>query len=593
MSWKSEILILKDIQRIWGLLSVVRKRQVVFVFFAQTLTAGLEAAMAFSIAVFTAFSMNPETLVNDSRFQFVIAEVGAGNSILMFLMCAMIVATVSKVSFGIFSAYMQARLVEDISVDVGIGVMRAIMAKPYLWHLDKNSSDLLLTVQWRQYAGILFSDLLQIGFNSMLVGILLTGLLLASPQVLVPMLIVGTLGGMCYKLFRRMIDLSARDYYLASLVINALVGRGTNGIKELVVFNGQSFLDTKISQKLFAAAPHRARQKFYALCPTNLLEVIVVTLLGLFALYLFVLSDTKQEEAVAMLSLLAVSGWRLVPAANRIITNLSSVRQSVPYTRALADYLDTDSARTPPKPVGQALGLRRSLMLQDITLRYESGGPLVLDGLNTEIAAFETVGIVGQSGSGKSSLLHLLLGLIPPTCGYVLVDGVPICADNLSEWRQTIGYVPQSPYLADASLAENIAFGISENDIDYEWISECCRLASIDFLQDLPQGFDTVIGERGSMLSGGQCQRVAIARALYHKPDVLIFDEATSALDAQNERIIREALQALSGKVTMIFVAHRLSTLKECDRVLWLDGGRIVRDGPPEEVLLAYEQASY
>ena len=213
----------------------------------------------------------------------------------------------------------------------------------------------------------------------------------------------------------------------------------------------------------------------------------------------------------------------------------------------------------------------------------------MLEAVSFCVAKGETVGIVGESGAGKSTLMDLLMGLLTPTSGALCLDGQPLDDSGRRGLAEIIGYVPQFPYIYDATLAENVAFGVLRAEIDMARVEAACRQAAVhEFLVQLPEGYQTVLGERGVRLSGGQQQRVCIARALYRKPEVLIFDEATSSLDTKSEKQIQQTIMRLKGSVTMILVAHRLSTVEGCDRLVWIEDGRVRQIGSPDEVLPGY-----
>ena len=221
-----------------------------------------------------------------------------------------------------------------------------------------------------------------------------------------------------------------------------------------------------------------------------------------------------------------------------------------------------------------------------VRFRYTEDGPWVLDDLNLTIPKGARVGFVGSTGSGKSTTLDLLMGLLMPTDGELLVDGQPICGNRVRAWQQTITHVPQSIYLADATLAENIAFGVPPDTIDQVRVQQAARQAQIaDFIERQPEGYNSSVGERGILLSGGQRQRIGIARALYQKASVMVFDEATSALDNTTEQLVMDAIEGLSSELTVLFIAHRLTTLRRCDTIVELEHGQVVAQGTYEQLL--------
>jgi ABC-type multidrug transport system fused ATPase/permease subunit len=235
----------------------------------------------------------------------------------------------------------------------------------------------------------------------------------------------------------------------------------------------------------------------------------------------------------------------------------------------------------------ERLQLKQQLELQGISFAYPNVERSSVDGLNLTVRANNKVGIVGGTGAGKTTLVDIILGLLSPDKGTILVDGQALSRENLQAWRRSLGYVPQTIYLTDASIAEDIAFGIPPNDIDMDAVERAARIAALhDFVeQELPSGYKTIVGERGVRLSGGQRQRIGIARALYHDPDLLIMDEATSALDNLTERAIMDAVQNIGDEKTIIMIAHRLTTVRACDKIVLLQHGKIAASGTYDELV--------
>jgi ABC-type multidrug transport system fused ATPase/permease subunit len=295
-----------------------------------------------------------------------------------------------------------------------------------------------------------------------------------------------------------------------------------------------------------------------------------------------VVLGSELSEILPVLGLFGASAFRLLPAVNRMINNFQLINVSRPQVADIFSDLKT-SFKIVDRSVEHS-NFKRVISISQVSFSYETASAQALNEVSIDIARGEAVGLVGPSGSGKSTLVDILLGLLEPTSGRVLVDGDDI-HDNLRGWQDQIGYVPQSIFLTDDTLRRNVAFGLPKDQIDHDAVKSAIRSAQLeDFIASLPDGLDTIVGERGVRLSGGQRQRIGIARALYNNPDVLVLDEATSSLDTETEHGVMQAVQALQGEKTVIIVAHRLSTVEYCDRLYRLENARIVDEGTFSEV---------
>jgi ABC-type multidrug transport system fused ATPase/permease subunit len=307
---------------------------------------------------------------------------------------------------------------------------------------------------------------------------------------------------------------------------------------------------------------------------------------------------TRQslDEIFPLLAVYAFSANRLIPAVQEIFHAVTQIRfgsKSLEnlHRDLLGPLADTDE---PPDAAlsgsaggTTALGCHSDIRFTGVTFQYPGVSVPALRNLSLVIPANTTCAFVGSTGAGKTTVVDLLLGLFPPTGGSILVDGVPLTADRMPAWRRGVGYVPQSIFLCDASITKNIAFGVPDELIDHAAVIEAARAADLDtFVGALREGYDTVVGERGVRLSGGQRQRIGIARALYHKPDVLILDEATSALDNVTEDVVMHAIHAMAGQRTIILIAHRLTTVRDCDRIFVLQHGILVDSGTHDELMV-------
>jgi ATP-binding cassette subfamily C protein len=315
-----------------------------------------------------------------------------------------------------------------------------------------------------------------------------------------------------------------------------------------------------------------------------LLETMFV--LGMLALIALNRSAEGAASILPLVSLYAYTGFRVIPAAHRIAVQINNLRWGLSVTAPLVKDLQQLERLGSPDLAGPRIEFRDRLEATDVEFSYEGTETPVLQRVSLTIRRGESVAIVGATGAGKTTLVDVLIGLLPPRRGTVTVDGVSI-AERLAGWHQNIGYVPQTPFVLDDTLRRNVALGLADGDIDDEAVSRALTVARLqDLRRILPQGLDTVLGERGIRLSGGERQRISIARALYRDPALVVFDEATSSLDPATERDLTQALDALRGSRTLIVIAHRLTTVERCDRVVLLSAGRIAAEGTYAELAM-------
>jgi ABC-type multidrug transport system fused ATPase/permease subunit len=359
-------------------------------------------------------------------------------------------------------------------------------------------------------------------------------------------------------------------------------------IKETKVFAREhEFLSRFAAPTQRLTRAHIANQVLTEI-PRHGLETIAFG--GILVVVLYMLSTQEEpSQAIAVMGLYALAGYRLIPAFQHIFDSMTKFRF---YSPVLGDLIrDLESFPPPPERTGseqaeiEPLRFEFEILIENVTFAYPTGDRDVLRDLTLRIPKHTTVGFVGSTGAGKTTLIDVLLGLLTPQQGSVQVDGVPITEENLVAWRRQVGYVPQTIYLCDDTIQRNIAFGLADADIDPERVEWAARLAHLhEFVESLPERYETLVGERGIRLSGGQRQRIGIARAAYHNPDVLILDEGTSALDGITEDVVMDAIRELAGRKTILLIAHRVSTLRDCDAIHVMADGEIVDSGSYNEL---------
>ena len=461
------------------------------------------------------------------------------------------------------------------------------LAADYLFHVRRRSASLIQPmtrasdIAFELVAGSTVNIVAEVVTTVALAVVLLWS---APPITLVAVVIVLTvLAGPIVMTRRSWERIGESERALLQQQLHVLQ-QSLGAIKDVKVSGRQPFFEEQFRHLKRDLSRAKQRRSWAASAARHGVEVTLV-LCMLLVVFLVMRDSASGGNTVSILALFAYTGFRVIPSANRIMLNVGFLREAHPWVASMAEDM-----RTLRAPVVTPFAPQPPLMLEaiacdQVSFRYDEDGPLALDRISLAIRRGESVGIVGATGAGKSTLVDVLLGLLPPTSGRVLIDGVPLDGHEPA-WQRQIGYVSQDAYLLDDSLRRNIAFGIPDGAIDDARLAAAVTLARLDeVVAALPHKLETVIGEDGVRLSGGQRQRVAIARALYHDPPVLFFDEATAALDNQTEREVTEAIAAVRGTRTVIAVAHRLSTVTACDHLIYLKDGRVAAVGSYDQLL--------
>ena len=418
-----------------------------------------------------------------------------------------------------------------------------------------------------------------------MVALFIAALLLAVEPVVT--MVAGLVLGVCfagaYWIIKRSVSkLGPRRVEIFDARVKAL-HEGLGALKEIKVFGRDATFIERYHGHCLRSGELSRSISVLQTAPRLMVEVLVVVSIVL--VVVMVLHQGRPPSQITMvLGLFTLGAFRLMPSMNRIVVALSNLRYSRDSIRTI--HRDLIETQQPPPPSAAFIPpLSQALSVENLTYVYADREKAALDDVSFTLERGHSLALIGRSGSGKTTLVDVILGLLSPGTGRILVDGVDI-ALNIADWRRQVGYVPQSVSLIDASLRENIAFGLPPATIDDRRVAEVVAQASLaEVVERMPQGLHTMVGDRGLRLSGGQRQRVGIARALYHRPEVLIFDEATSALDMQTEREVSAAIDGLRGTCTMIIIAHRLSTVRHCDQLLLLADGRISATGAFDELL--------
>jgi ABC-type multidrug transport system fused ATPase/permease subunit len=576
---------------IWGHLNRRRRIQLELLLLVMLASGGAELVSLGAALPFLAVLSDPDRLWQQPLIQALAARVGftAASDLLLPATLAFAAAAVLAALIRLANLWLNGRLAAAVGSDLSCEAYRRTLYQPYEVHVQRNSAA-VITGTTTQIAGTVtaLNALLQLITAALVAAGLFTGLVLIDWAVA---LAAAALFASVYCLLSITTrqDLQRNSQRIAAMVRQQLqvLQEGLGAIRDVLLEGNQP---TYVEIYRQADRPQRqlqAKNQFLGTFPRYALEALALVAIALLG-GLLSLRHERAGAVIPLLGALALGTQRLLPALQQVYSGWAALKGC---NASLGVVLEMLNQPLPPQvSVAEPLPLRQSIRLEAVHFRYRPEQPEVLKGLGLEIRRGERIGLIGSTGSGKSTTLDLLMGLLQPTAGRLLVDGDdlhdPKHPERLAAWRAAIAHVPQSIYLADSSIAENIAFGVPRQQIDLERVKQAAEQAQIaSFIECSPEGYQSFVGERGIRLSGGQRQRIGIARALYKQAKVLLLDEATAALDDATEQAVMKAVEGLSRELTVVMIAHRLTTVAGCDRVIRLHEGGVAIDGPPQLVL--------
>jgi ATP-binding cassette, subfamily B, bacterial PglK len=490
--------------------------------------------------------------------------------------------------FRVLLLWISTRMAFASGADLGIKVYQRTLYQPYRVHVARNSSEVISSITYK-VNGVVFEVLLPLLLliSSLVLSIaIMVALFAIDPRVASAAIIIfGTCYGLITWFTRQRLHINSQRIAREQTQVVKALQEGLGGIRDVLLEGVQS-----VYCDVYRKADHPLRWAqgnniFVSHCPRYALESLGMILITLLA-YILSLEAGGLAESVPVLGALAIGAQRVLPALQQSYgnwTRIAGTHASLVDTLELLDQpMSEESLQFNPAP----LNFQDAIQFKGVRFRYAHEGPWVLEDLNLDISKGARVGFVGRTGSGKSTALDILMGLLLPVEGEILVDGQPVSGQRIRAWQSTIAHVPQSIYLSDNTLAENIAFGVPFETIDMDRVRQAAQQAQIsDFIESRAEGYKAIVGERGIRLSGGQRQRIGIARALYKQASVLVFDEATSALDNATEKEVMSSIEGLNRDLTILIIAHRMTTVRHCDIIVELDEGRVVSQGTFEQLI--------
>jgi len=579
------------LSRLWRHISPRRRRQfgfllvlMIFASFAEILSIG--AVLPF-LAVLTA----PNRVFEHSAAQPIIQALGLTEpgQLLLPLTIAFGLAALVAGAMRLLLLWASTRLSFATGADLSISIYRRTLYQPYEIHVARNSSEVINGISAKAN-GVIYSVIVPvltlISASAMLLAILIA---LLSVEPIVALAAFGGFGliyGSIIWITRAKKIKNSQHIARESTQVIKCLQEGLGGIRDVLI-DGSQEAYCQIYRN--ADLPLRRAQgynQYIGQSPRYGMEALGMLLIAVLA-YMLAQQSDGIGKAIPVLGALALGAQRLLPVMQQAYAAWSSIQGSQASLQDTLDLLDQPLPDYADQPAAKPLPFRQCISLNQISFRYSSQTPWVLNNLDLSIAKGSRTGFIGATGSGKSTLIDIIMGLLQPTEGVLEIDVQPIVMSNHRSWQAHIAHVPQAIFLADSTIEENIAFGIPTNQIDHERVRQAARQAQIaGIIETWPKQYQTFVGERGVRLSGGQRQRIGIARALYKQADVIIFDEATSALDNETEQAVMQAIEGLSEELTILIIAHRLTTLKNCTQIVELGNGGVLRNGSYEDIVI-------
>ncbi|ADQ13537.1 ABC transporter ATP-binding protein [Halanaerobium hydrogeniformans] len=583
-----------SLKKLWDLFNKRERLQIFGLLIAILAMALAQVVGVASVMPFMDLVMNPEmieesrvlnTLYNYFNFESI-------NRFTIFIGAAMFFVIVLSNAISTFAIWLKMKFVWKNNHRLSLRLLKQYMAKPYSYFLVNNSSDLGKNVlqEVQSLTTQYLIQLVDLITYSLVALALISFLFITDFRVtLAAIFILGGSYGLIYFFTKKKMKTAGAERLEANKYRYKTANEAFNGVKQIKVRSKEEEFINRFAVHSSEHADLRAWYDIIRRLPRYILEAVAFGGIVLLVLYL-IISGQEASQVVPIVSLFAFAGYRLMPALQKIFAGVSSLTfNSAVLDRIHEDIFETGqfASKAWPKEIPEALDFKDTIKAENLSFKYPGDNKPVLNNVSFEIEHHTEIGLAGATGAGKSTLVNIILGLLKFQSGKMTVDGVKLTEDNMRNWQQNIGYVPQDIYLCDDTISSNIAFGVPEDQIDMKAVKKATKIANIDqFIEDeLPKGYDTIVGERGVRVSGGQRQRLGLARALYHDPEVLVLDEATSSLDNRTQKSVMEAINNIAEVKTMVMIAHRLSTVKDCDRIYLLEDGEIIDSGTYDELV--------
>lgn len=567
-----------------------RRRFQFFLLIGLTLIASVAEVISLgSIIPFLGVLTQPEKVFNYSALSGVINVLGitSAEELVLPLTVAFAIAALVAAGLRLLLLWVSIQLANATGADLSIEVYRRTLYQPYSVHVARSSSEIIsgITQKVSTATSILISFITVVTSIALFLAILGTLLVIDPKVAVVAMMGFGSVYVVISIKTRYRLKQNSHSIAREQTQLIKALQEGLGAIRDVLLDGSQAIYCDVYQKSVYKLRKANSENTYINQAPRYVMEALGMVLISVLA-YVLSFQDGGIAAALPILAALALGAQRLLPILQQLYGNWSVITGS---QAALIDVLTLLQQPLPKYTLlesDEQFEFNNEIKFEDVRFRFGENNAWVLDNVSFSIPKGSRVGFIGSTGSGKSTTLDLLMGLLKPTHGRILVDGLLINDKRCAAWQNMIAHVPQNIFLADASIAENIAFGIPLEDIDYERVIKAAEQAQIsDFIDSLPERYQSFVGERGVRISGGQRQRIGIARALYKQAKVLVFDEATSALDSKTEKDVMNAVECLSKDITILLIAHRISSLKYCNKILKMEKGKVNFEGPYEKLI--------
>ena len=581
------VLLTKDQRKRFYILQIL----VIFMVFAEML--GIASIIPFMAVVGEINQLEKTTFIGEIYHA---SGITSERKFLFFLGIFVLLMLLVSALLSMFTVWRLSIFGNKLGVEIADRLYSFYLKKNWLFHASGSSAQLTkkIAVETSRLTGGILIPFMQINSRILFTFFTTIAIFIYDPVVSIIGLAIFTLSYfIVYKLVKNRLKNNGRAISEMNEQRFRLMNEGFGGIKDVLLSGRDLDFIERFNKTGHIFANSLGINNALAQLPRYLIELIAFGSMILLVLYLVFSSNGNLGLILPIISVYALTGFKLLPAFQQIYVGMANIKSNSAAFESIEKDLQESklNSRLANKQILKSFKLKKNILLENVSFTYPNKKKPVVNNINLSISVNSVIGIVGPSGAGKSTLVDILIGLIDPEKGQLRIDNVSINDQNRRQWQNSIGFVAQNIFLSEGTIAENVAFGITKEKIDIERVNQVLKLAHLnEFINDLEQGINTKVGERGIQISGGQRQRIGIARALYNDADVLVFDEATSSLDGITEKLIMQAINDFSGRKTIIIIAHRLKTIQKCNKIFYIKNGKLIEEGTYDELIEKNEQ---